>query len=269
MPELRLVQIDAFSEKAFGGNPAAVITLAAWLSDEVLQAIAEENNLSETAFYLPVDNDPEADFELRWFTPTAEVAMCGHATLATGHLLLSENPEMGAVRFRTRKAGVLEVRRAGKGYELDLPIIPVEPVERPDLLAALNVPDAQAFLSVADTAENTAIILLADENAVRSSAPDFKALAEIHMMAIITAQGGDTDVISRVFVPAWGIDEDPVTGSAHAALTPFWAARLGRESFLAFQASTRGGKIGCQFVGGRAILTGRCATVIEGTLFLP
>ena len=145
-----------------------------------------------------------------------------------------------------------------------LDITPVEPVDRPDLLAALNAPDAQVFLSVADTAEDTAIILLADEEAVRTSAPDFKALAKIHLMAIVTAAGsGETDVVSRVFVPAWGIDEDPVTGSAHAALTPFWADRLGRDSFSAFQASARGGKIGCRLDGDCAVLTGRCATIIE------
>lgn len=270
MPTFRLVQIDAFSRTAFGGNPAAVMPLDGWLADDVLQAIAEENNLSETAYYLPAESDPEADYELRWFTPTAEVAMCGHATLATGHLLLSENPEMDAVRFRTRKAGVLEVRRASDGYELDLPITPVEPAIQPELLTALGTPDANVFLSVADSAEDTAIILLANEDAVRTITPDFKALADIHLMAIVTAEGsGGTDVISRVFVPAWGIDEDPVTGSAHAALTPFWSDRLGRESFSAFQASQRGGHVGCRLNGDRAVLTGQCTTVIEGQFFLP
>ncbi|MGP1353384.1 MAG: PhzF family phenazine biosynthesis protein [Parasphingopyxis sp.] len=269
MPTLRLVQIDAFSKTAFGGNPAAVMPLENWLEDDVLQAIAVENNLSETAYYLPATDDRDADFELRWFTPGAEVAMCGHATLATGHLLLSENPDMDAARFRTRKAGVLEVRRSDGGYELDLPITPVEPAERRDLLDALGTPDGEVFLSVADSAEDTAIIRLSDEAAVRGCSPDFKALADIHLMAIVTAEGSDTDVVSRVFVPAWGIDEDPVTGSAHAALTPFWAERLSRDSFTAFQASARGGHLGCRLDGNRAVLSGHCATVIEGEFFLP
>lgn len=272
MPDIRIVQIDAFANRPFEGNPAAVMPLESWLDDDVLQAIAEENNLSETAHYLPAEGD--ADYELRWFTPVAEVAMCGHATLASGHLLLSENPEIDKVRFRTRKAGVLEVRRAGDGYELDLPITPVEAADRPDLLAALGTPDGEVFLSKADTAEDTAIILLPDADAVRVCSPDFKALADIHLMAIVTAQedkadGGDQDVISRVFVPAWGIDEDPVTGSAHAALTPFWAKRLDRDSFTAFQASNRGGRIECRLDGDRAVLGGRCVTVIEGVFRLP
>ena len=268
MPALRLVQIDAFSKTVFGGNPAAVMPLDSWLDDDILQAMAVENNLSETAYYLPAEGDPDADFELRWFTLGAEVAMCGHATLATGHLLLSENPAMDAIRFRTRKAGVLEVRRGGDRYELDLPITPVEPAEQPDLVDALGAPDGEVFLSVADSAEDAAIIRLSDEEAVRTCRPDFKVLANIHLMAIITAEGSDTDIVSRVFVPAWGIDEDPVTGSAHAALTPFWSERLGRDSFSAFQASARSGHVGCRLDGDRAVLSGHCATVIEGRFFI-
>ncbi|WP_298019919.1 PhzF family phenazine biosynthesis protein [uncultured Parasphingopyxis sp.] len=269
MTEIPIIQIDAFTDRAFSGNPAAVMPLREWLDDDVLQAIAAENNLSETAFFLPHDGD-DADFDLRWFTPTAEVAMCGHATLATGHLILGEDESAGNVRFATRKAGVLEVRRDGDRYLLDLPITPAEPAERPDLLDALGTPDAQIFLSVADSAEDTAIVLLPDADAVHCCAPDMKALAGIHLMAIVTAaDGSDQDVISRVFVPAWGIDEDPVTGSAHAALTPFWAERLGRDSFSAFQASERGGRVECRLDGDRAVLGGSCATVIEGLFYLP
>ncbi len=267
MPDFRIVQIDAFASRPFEGNPAAVMPLDAWLDEDVMQKIAEENNLSETAHYVPATDD--ADYELRWWTPTAEVAMCGHATLASGHLLLSENPERDTIRFRTRKAGILEVRRAGDRYELDLPITPMEPAERPDLLEALGTPDGEVFLSKADTAEDTAIILLDSAEAVRNCKPDFKALADIHLMAIVTAQDGtDQDVISRVFVPAWGIDEDPVTGSAHAALTPFWAERLGRDSFSAYQASARGGRVECRLDGDRAVLGGNCVSVIEGVFRL-
>lgn len=268
MTEYRIVQIDAFADRPFTGNPAAVMPLETWLDDDILQAIAEENNLSETAFFLPHDGD-DADFDLRWFTPTAEVAMCGHATLATGHFLLQGDNAGDTLRFATRRAGVLEVRRDGEGYTLDLPVTPVEPVSRPDLLDALGTPGGEVFFSTVGSAENTAVILLDSADAVRNCAPDMKALTDTHLMAIVTAaDGGEQDVISRVFVPAWGIDEDPVTGSAHAALVPFWAERLGRESFTAFQASKRGGRLTCRLDGDRAILGGRCVTVIEGAFFL-
>jgi PhzF family phenazine biosynthesis protein len=254
---LRFVQVDAFADRLFTGNPAAVIPLDEWLPDETMQAIAMENNLSETAFTVPASGD--ADYELRWFTPTTEVALCGHATLASGHVLI----EREEVRFRTRKAGVLIVRREGEGLTLDLPVTLVKPAEDPRLLEVLDTPSGQVFLSYSG-AEATAIILLEDEAAVRACAPDMRALREIELMAIVTAPGDETDVVSRVFVPAWGVDEDPVTGSAHAALAPFWAERLGRDRFSALQASRRGGRVDCRLTDARAILGGRCVTVIEG-----
>jgi len=259
---LRLVQVDAFAERPFTGNPAAVVPLDAWPPDALMQAIAAENNLSETAFTVPAAGD--ADYELRWFTPGTEVALCGHATLASGHVLI----EGEAVRFRTRKAGVLTVRRDGDALALDLPVTRVKAGEHPTLLEVLGTPEAELFLSYSG-AEATAIVLLADEAAVRACAPDMRALRAIDLMVIVTARGERQDVVSRVFVPAWGVDEDPVTGSAHAALAPFWAERLGRESFTAFQASARGGRVECRLAGDRAILGGRCVTVIEGSLFLP
>jgi PhzF family phenazine biosynthesis protein len=258
---LRFVQVDAFADRPFTGNPAAVIPLDTWLPDETMQAIAMENNLSETAFTVPASGD--ADYELRWFTPTTEVALCGHATLASGHVLI----EGDEVRFRTRRAGVLIVRREGEGLTLDLPVTLVKPAEDPRLLEVLGTPNGQVFLSYSG-AEATAIILLEDEAAVRACAPDMRALREIELMAIVTAPGGETDVVSRVFVPAWGVDEDPVTGSAHAALTPFWAERLGRDRFKAFQASRRGGRVDCRLDKDRAILGGRCITIINGSLLL-
>lgn len=265
--KLPLIQIDAFADRPFAGNPAAVMPLEAWLDDTTLQAIAGENNLSETAF-LVAANDGAADYALRWFTPTAEVTMCGHATLASGHWVLGQPGARDAARFATRKAGVLEVRRAGDAYELDLPATRMAPAERPDLLAALDV-EGEIFLSTSDSAEDTAIVLLASADAVRATAPNFRALAAIHLMAIVTAPGdGGHDVVSRVFVPAWGIDEDPATGSAHAALAPFWAERLGRKNFAAFQASKRGGEIGCRVAGDRVVLTGDAVTVIEGSFII-
>ncbi len=260
--KLPFVQVDAFADRPFGGNPAAVIPLEAWLPDETLQAIAEENNLSETAFTVPTTGD--ADYELRWFTPTTEVALCGHATLASGHVLI----ERDEVRFRTRKAGVLVVGRDGDALTLDLPVTHVAPQPHPELLAALGLEQAEVFQSVSG-AEATAIVLVEDEAAVRGCAPDMRALRGIELMAIVTAAGeGEHDVVSRVFVPAWGVDEDPVTGSAHAALAPFWADRLGRDRFIAFQASRRAGRVEVRLAGERAILGGRCVTVIEGSFRL-
>lgn len=259
--KLPFTQIDAFADTPFAGNSAAVIPLDAWLADDVHQAIAMENNLSETAFMIPATGD--ADYELRWWTPTVEVAMCGHATLASGHAILSADPARDNVRFRTRKAGILTVSRDGDGYALDLPATIMAPGRNDALLAALGTPGASVFTAVSG-AEETDIILLQDEAAVLACAPDFKALAGIDTMAIVTAPGSRADIASRVFVSAWGIDEDPVTGSAHAALAPFWADKLGRDSFSAFQASTRGGHMRCRVAGDRVILTGQCVTVIEG-----
>jgi PhzF family phenazine biosynthesis protein len=256
--KLPFTQVDAFADRPFAGNPAAVIPLEEWLPEETMQAIAMENNLSETAFTVPAAGD--ADFELRWFTPTTEVALCGHATLASGHVLI----ERDEVRFRTRKAGILLVRREGEGLALDLPVTLVKPAAHPNLLEVLGTPEAELFLSY-NGAEATSIVLVKDEQAVRACVPDMRALRDVDLMVIITARGAEHDVVSRVFVPAWGVDEDPVTGSAHAALTPFWAERLGRTSFTAFQASKRGGRIDCRLAGDRAILGGRCVTVIEGT----
>ncbi|MGS1016354.1 PhzF family phenazine biosynthesis protein [Allosphingosinicella humi] len=255
---LPFFQVDAFADRPFTGNPAAVMPLDAWLPEATMQAIAEENNLSETAFTVPTSGD--ADYELRWFTPTTEVALCGHATLASGHVLISGDE----VRFRTRKAGVLAVRRDGEALTLDLPATLVKPAAHETLLDVLGAPDAKLFLSY-QGAESTAIVLLDDADAVRACAPDMKALAAIDLMVIVTAPGdGGDDVVSRVFVPAWGVDEDPVTGSAHAALAPFWCERLGRASFTAFQASKRGGRLSCRLAGDRVILGGRCITVVEG-----
>ncbi|PSJ37601.1 PhzF family phenazine biosynthesis protein [Allosphingosinicella deserti] len=278
MSEYRLVQVDAFANRPFTGNPAAVVPLEEWLADATMQAIAEENNLSETAFTVPTTGD--ADYELRWFTPTTEVALCGHATLASGHVLI----EGEQVRFRTRKAGILIVGRDGDGYTLDLPVTLVAEATGEALkpfvshdgsaLVDLLTQDAasretcRVFLSY-QGAEATAIVLFEDEEAVRRCAPDMKRLGEIELMVIVTAPGSDGhDVVSRVFVPAWGVDEDPVTGSAHGALVPFWCDRLGRDRFTAFQASRRGGALTCRRDGDRAILGGQCVTVIEGTLSL-
>lgn len=268
--KLPFAQIDAFADRPFAGNPAAVIPLDAWLDDATLQAIAEENNLSETAFLVP-DASGEADYELRWFTPAVEVALCGHATLASGHYILDREQDRDLVRFRTRRSGGLEVARHGDGYLMALPAYPPEPQAVPGLLEALGVARAETLrhprgydLTVLDSAE-----------AVLALTPDFHALAAIgDTLNIVTAPGrpgsgaAGSDVISRVFAPAAGINEDPVTGSAHSVLVPYWTERLGRSHFTAFQASRRGGHVGCALDGERAILAGKCVTVIEGSFNL-
>lgn len=255
--------VDAFADRPFTGNQAAVMLLEEWPEDAVLQAIGAENNFAETAFVVR-DDTGTADWELRWFTPTSEVALCGHATLASGHVLLEQRGER--VTFRTRRSGVLEVRRDGAAYALGLPVTRVEPRDDPALLAALGCA-GEVFHSVSG-AEQTAIVLLPDEAAVRALAPDLRALGQIDLMAICTAPGTVSDVVSRVFVPAWGVDEDSVTGSAHAALTPFWTQRLGRMSFTAHQASRRGGDLTCRLEADRAWIGGPCVTVVEGRFYL-
>lgn len=267
---LPFTQVDAFADAPFTGNPAAVMPLEAWLDDATLQAIAEENNLAETAFAVPLPKGAGADHELRWFTPAVEVALCGHATLASGHVLMGERDE---VRFRTRKAGDLVVRRAdGGAYLLDLPAWSMDPVSPTDN-------DAQelvrlvggAPVALFERAGGYSMIVYASADEVRALRPDFarlRALDPTDMLIITTAPGTETDVLSRVFAPGAGIDEDPVTGSAHCLLTPYWTERLGRASFTAYQASARGGHLGCELVGDRAILSGRCRTVIEGTFRL-
>jgi PhzF family phenazine biosynthesis protein len=261
---LPFAQIDAFARRPFEGNPAAVMPLDAWLDDATLQAIASENNLSETAF-LVRDATGAADYELRWFTPAAEVALCGHATLASGHYLLSADAAKDRVTFRTRQAGLLEVTRVSDGYELALPAWKPDPRPLPAIVAALGVEVAHTLWHD----KGYALVVLHDEAAVRAAAPDGRALAaEGQLVVIVTARGGETDIISRVFTHAFGIPEDPVTGSAHAVMVPYWAERLGRDRFTAYQASKRGGYLDCRLEGDRVVLGGHCVTVIEGVFRL-
>ncbi len=261
MADLRFVQVDAFADRAFAGNPAAVMMLDDWLDDPTLQAIAAENNLAETAFLVPADGGA-ADYALRWFTPVAEVALCGHATLASGHVALGDDSALTVVRFSTRQAGVLAVRRRDEGYALDLPAWPASPQPLPDGLVGLVGGKPVETL----WRENGyAVLVYADELAVRALRPDFAALANAgNMLIIATAPGEKTDVVSRAFAPAKGVNEDPVTGSAHAVIASYWTARLGRDTFTAHQASVRGGNLTCTLAGDRVILGGGCVTVIEG-----
>ncbi len=256
--------VDAFADRPFTGNQAAVMPLDEWLDDAVLQAIGEENNFAETAFIVP-DTSGEADYELRWFTPTAEVRMCGHATLASGHIVLGQHPDLDIVRFRTRRAGILTVKRTATGYQLDLPIISTEAMEFPEAASAVGGTPTH----IRGNADEYYLLRYETAAEVVALSPDFKTLGKLgNDLFVATAPGIETDVISRVFVPGAGIDEDPVTGSAHAVLAPYWAAELERNQFTAFQASHRGGHVGCELSGDRVLLTGQCVTVVEGRFHL-
>lgn len=259
MTEFRLVQVDAFADRPFTGNPAAVIPLDQWLPDETLQAIAEENNLSETAFTIPAE-DGEADYELRWFTPAVEVVLCGHATLASGHVLIGDRPR---IRFRTRRSGMLEVARDGDGYAMSLPAWTAEPKPLPEVLAALGCEARETLWH----SGRYALVVLGSEAEVLAVRPDFRALAaQGDILTIVTAPGDATDMVSRVFAAGAGIDEDPVTGSAHCISVPYWAGRLGKDGLTCFQASARSGRLTGRLDGDRVILGGKCVTVLEGIM---
>jgi len=261
---LPFFQVDAFADRPFTGNPAAVMPLDAWLDDALLQAIAAENNLAETAFTVPIGDDV-ADYELRWFTPASEVVMCGHATLASGHVLIGDR---AGLRFQTRKAGILKVARDGDRYALALPSWEPVPRPLPEIVAALEI-DPSSIVETLWHEQNYGVIVLQNEAAVRACAPDMRRLARSgDWLTIVTAPGDTTDVVSRAFAPGAGIDEDPVTGSAHAVIASYWAGRLRRNHFTAFQASQRGGHLDVEITGDRVILRGRCVTVMEGRFSL-
>ena len=255
--------VDAFADRPFRGNQAAVMVLDEWLPDDVLQAIGEENNFAETAFVVP-DTSSAADWELRWFTPAMEIRLCGHATLAAGHVLLTRDGGE-RVMFRTRNAGVLEVRRASTGYELALPAIPTEAGQWDEAVSLLGAQPREVWLNP----ERYGIYLFDNEAQLRGLSPDLRGLGALgDDQFICTAPGEKTDIVSRVFVPGGGVDEDSVTGSAHAALTPFWAQKLGRNQLTAHQASARGGDLVCRLDSDRVWLGGPCVTVMEGSFYV-
>lgn len=255
-------QIDAFATRPFEGNPAAVLPLEAWLPDPLLQQIAEENNLSETVFLVK----ETTGWRIRWFTTVTEMDLCGHATLASAWLILNElEPGADRVTFESR-SGVLAVDREGEDLVLDFPARPGRPA--PELLdhvtAALGVRPRELRLA------RDLMAVLEDEAAVRAVVPDYEALAALPGMGtLVTAPGRAYDFVSRCFFPGDGVPEDPVTGSAHCTLIPYWAERLGKSRLRAFQASTRGGELACELAGERVRIGGRAVKVIEGTFLLP
>ncbi len=264
--KLTMFQIDAFTSSVFKGNPAAVVPLEAWLPDETLQAIAGENNLSETAFIAPAQG-ADADFHLRWFTPAIEVALCGHATLATAHALWAHLDHAGdSIRFTTEHSGVVKVAREDDLIVLDFPAYTLTPTEvSTPLVRALGRQPTDAFI-----AGPKLLTVFETKRDVVEIEPDFRAVEDLgHLGVIATAPGSKHDFVSRFFAPHAGIDEDPVTGSAHCALAPYWARRLGRNELSAHQISKRGGVLRCVDHGDRVHLAGRATTYLEGKITIP
>src|SRR6516162_6274714 len=259
---LSLYQVDAFTDHLFGGNPAAVVPLESWLPEATMQAIATEN-LSETAFFV---REGDATFGLRWFTPVAEIDLAGHPTLATAYVIFRfVAPDATELKFRTMKAGSLVVTRRGEELAMDFPARPPEPCTVPPSLASalgkppIKVLASRDYMAVYESAADVA-----------SLKPDFGAIARLDRMAVIaTAPGeGDVDFVSRFFAPAHNINEDPVTGSAHCTLIPYWAERLGKARLKARQISARIGELSCEHRGERVTIAGRCVLYMEGAITL-
>lgn len=257
--QIPIYQVDAFTSKLFGGNPAAVCPLDEWLPDDKLQAIALENNLSETAY---VVHNGDGRYKLRWFTPAVEVDLCGHATLATAYVIMTElSKGKNEVRFETR-SGELVVTREGDRLAMDFPSRPPGEVTiHPDLVAALGgkpekVLGARDYLAIYGT-----------EDEVRALKPNMEKLAQVDRFAVIvTAPGKEVDFVSRFFAPSKGVPEDPVTGSAHTTLIPYWSKRLGKKELHALQVSARGGELWCSDRGDRVSISGHAVRFLTGTL---
>jgi PhzF family phenazine biosynthesis protein len=262
--QISLYQIDAFTSHCFGGNPAAVCPLERWIPDTTMQAIATENNLSETAFFVPKGSD----FEIRWYTPVAEIDLAGHPTLATAYVILNVlEPKRSSVCFHTRSAGLLTVTRVGDKLRMDFPSRPPGP--RPglgDVAAALGA------LPLEVLAARDGFALFEREEEVRALKPDFAKVAALDCMGLIATApalpGSGTDFVSRFFAPKHNINEDPVTGSAHATLIPYWARKLAKKKLFARQISARTGEIWCEDCGERVGISGQCAPFMQGIITL-
>ena len=269
MKTLPIYQVDAFTSQVFGGNPAAVMPLKEWLPDATMQNLALENNLSETAFLVPLPEEAEEDFHIRWFTPDIEVPLCGHATLASAWVIFNK---MGWKQEQIRiqsKSGPLGVKQTDDGWlELDFPNLAFEKQPTPELiLQALEGAPDTAFFVPNDT---NYMVVLNDEASVKAAQPDIRKLKELgNQGVIITAPGTDCDFVSRYFAPGAGIDEDPVTGSIHSVLVPYWAERIGKNTLMAKQVSARGGVLRCELKGDRVAIAGQAAFYMEGSVQLP
>jgi PhzF family phenazine biosynthesis protein len=258
-----LFHVDAFTEQPFRGNPAAVCFLDSWLDEGQLRKVAAENNLSETAFLVPT----QAGYELRWFSPSCEVRLCGHATLASGHILLNlRQPQLDSVRFETKFHGTLTVKRAGEFLTMGFPaLFPHPSANPPDIWR--NALALQSLPSEIVEADETYILVVDRPETVRNVRPKFALLRNLHPYVVaVTACGDDVDFVSRYFAPGYGIPEDPVTGSAHCILAPYWAKRLGKSKLHARQLSERGGELWCEVDGDRVFLRGKAVLTLEGCL---
>ncbi len=260
--ELQIYQVDAFTTNLFAGNPAAVVPLAEWIDDSLMQQIASENNLSETAFLVPKSNGGN-HWHIRWFTPAVEVPLCGHATLASAAVIHREfSPSSWPIRLESA-SGQLAVNLDGDAFILDFPANEAVPGDMPGALPQALGDEFEECLS----AKGFYLLTLTDEAAVRTLSPDFSKILSVTKDGIIvTARGDSVDFVSRFFHPGVGIDEDPVTGSAHCILTPYWSGRLGKEKLTARQISRRGGELGCELVGDRVMLRGHAAFYLKGEL---
>jgi PhzF family phenazine biosynthesis protein len=256
-----IYQVDAFTSEVFSGNPAAVCILDEWIEDRLLQSVAEENNLSETAYL--VQN--KSDFDLRWFTPTTEVGLCGHATLASAFVqFFYREWSEDKIRFRTRKSGQLMVTKKGEVLEMDFPARPpAHLLTHPDALSrALGVTPQKVYGSAEDL-----MVVFDSEKTITEIQPDFAILEQLDCRGIIiTAPGDRCDFVSRFFAPKVGVPEDPVTGSAHCVLIPYWATVLGKNELHALQVSKRGGELFCGFAGERVRISGKAALYLKGTI---
>lgn len=263
-----IYQIDAFTSEIFKGNPAAVMPLETWLPDETLQALAGENNLSETAFFVRESAADDSDFHIRWFTPSIEVPLCGHATLASAWVIFNKlNWSAEHIRFHS-KSGPLGVHKAPDDWlVLDFPNLPVEERETPaNISGALEGAPATAFYVPSDS---NYMVVLENETAVKAAQPDMRLLKELDNLGlIITAPGETADFVSRYFAPGMGLDEDPVTGSIHSVLVPYWAEKLGKTMLEARQLSARGGLLRCELKGDRVAIAGQAAFYMEGTVHM-
>ena len=260
---IAIFHIDAFTAKPFAGNPAAVCPLVEWLDDEVLLSVAAENNLSETAYFVPRGQH----YELRWFTPHCEVKLCGHATLASGFVLMQIlAPGLKSVRFETRFSGTLTVSRDSNMFAMDFPsLVPWPSANTPAaLIDGLGKTPAEVL-----QIEDNYFAVYQSEQEVRSIHPDFRLLEKLHPAGVaITAPGRDADFVSRYFAPSYGIPEDPVTGSTHCSLAPYWAQRLGKQMLHARQVSERGGELWCEVKEKRVILKGNAVLTLRGELLI-
>lgn len=266
MRKFNIYQVDAFAGKLFTGNPAAVIPLQEWLPTELMQQIAMENNLSETAYFIP-SATKEAHYDIRWFTPGLEINLCGHATLASSYVIFEQlgfnKPEL----VLSCKSGLLRISREGNKFRMDFPSWKPERITGypQEVITALGNPEVVGVYRYRDM-----LVELNDEAAVKNCTPDFTLMKKTGEKVIITARGTDADFVSRFFAPAAGVDEDPVTGSAHSQLIPFWSEKLGKKKMFAKQLSSRGGEVWCEQLNTeRVTMSGECVFYLQGEIFLP